>query len=58
MFVTDPLTDAPYAYTRVDGSRFRLCATFADRENLLEFEAAGANWLLDVESGCIEGRNR
>ena len=56
--LNDPLTNEPYGYTRIDAGRFRLCASFADRGNLLEFEPAGANWLLDVESGCIEGRNR
>lgn len=26
--VTDPVTDAPYLYTLVDGTHFELCATF------------------------------
>lgn len=56
--LTDPETGAPYRYERLDDTRFRLCADFADLDNTLEFERFGPNWLFDAKTGCLTGRIR
>ena len=54
--LTDPLTGAAYAYHRLDGTRFEICATFynaarASARSPLSFP-------FDAATGCLSGRAR
>ncbi|WP_316015456.1 DUF5671 domain-containing protein [Roseobacter sp. HKCCA0434] len=52
----DPVTGEPYRYERVDDTRFRICADFADRQ--VDGRLSGANWVYDAGSGCVAGNSR
>jgi hypothetical protein len=59
----DPVTAVPYRYRRLDGDRYRLCATFADAAGTRPHDRPGRTWkhaagptcfTFDVRNAVIE----
>ncbi len=51
--LTDPETGLPYAYRRIDDSRFEICAEFYDAERA--FQRLSWSYPFDPRTGCLTG---